>query len=320
MVCASALLATVAAQADHRAEHRADHRADRPAGEHSVLERMLKDGNSFRVRARAALALGRTGDSAVVDALERALKDRHAAVRAASASALGEIGARRSVPALRAAASDRSRRVARRARAALQEIARSEARRRGDAAPEPDPVPAASLDQRVRKARYAIVVAEVRDRTGGDHGMQLTQLMRDRISDELARLPRVAVFTLEEMSDAVSERLAQRRVHVFRVEAMLEKVRGSFSSGSHSVRAEVSMLLLDEPDRVLRSMLKGAATGVEAPRGPRASQRRLLARKAVSSAVRTAVSNASQAIEAASIKRDLGMQTDIRAEASLHTH
>jgi hypothetical protein len=304
MLCVSVLLAAIPAQAD----------------DHAVLTRMLRDGDSFRVRARAALALGRTGDASVAGALERGLKDRHAAVRAASASALGQLGASGSVSALRRATTDRSRRVARRARSALEEIARREAKRHGDAAPEPEPVPAMSLEQRVRKARYAIVVGEVRDRSDARHGMQLTQLLRDRISSELARLPRVAVFTLEEMSEAVTRRLSERHVHIFRVEGTLEKVQGQRSPESHSVRAEVSMLLLDEPDRVLRSMLKGAATGMEQPRGPHASQRRLLARKAVGRAVRSATSNAAEAIEAASIKRDLGMQTDIRAQASLHRH
>ncbi|MCA9531280.1 MAG: HEAT repeat domain-containing protein, partial [Myxococcales bacterium] len=50
---------------------------------------LLRESSSFRVRAQAALVLGRPPRSArAVAALERALADPHPAVRAAAASSL----------------------------------------------------------------------------------------------------------------------------------------------------------------------------------------------------------------------------------------
>ena len=73
---------------------------------------------------------------------------------------------------------------------------------------------------------------------------------------------------------------------------------------------------MDEVERTLRSMMRGAATASEQPRGLRTVQQQEIARKTLKSAVRSAMSNAMQAIEAAAIRRDLGMG-DIRAEAAL---
>jgi hypothetical protein len=289
------------------------------ADDGGVLIKMLDDGHSFRVRARAALALGRVADDAATAALERALRDPHAAVRAAAASALGRVGARRSVPALRAATADRSGRVAGQAKEALRQIARRQAAAGeddGGALVQPA-APVASIDQRVMNARRAIVLGEVRDESGRATP-ELTALLQERMRHELSRLPHVAVFSLDEMHDGVTRRLEVRRVKVFRMEATLKKMEPHLSSTTHSVRAEVSLLLLDEPERVMRSMLRGAATGVEEPRGSEVAQRRLLARKAISSAVRSAVSNAAEAIDNAAAKRELGPASDIRAAASLN--
>lgn len=53
---------------------------------------LLEGSPSYRVRAQAALSLGRAGGAPAVPALLRALGDGHAAVRAAAAQALGRIG------------------------------------------------------------------------------------------------------------------------------------------------------------------------------------------------------------------------------------
>ena len=54
------------------------------------LVRLLQNSSTFRVRAQAALSLGRIeNDSKVVKALSRALDDDHPAVRTAAASSPG---------------------------------------------------------------------------------------------------------------------------------------------------------------------------------------------------------------------------------------
>jgi len=277
-----------------------------------VLARLLRDADSFRVRARAALALGHTGDERALGPLESALLDPHAAVRAAAASALGEIGTRRSVGPLRRAAGDASTLVAAQAKQALRRIAARETI--GRAVPEAVAAPSRpppALDS----VRYAVVLGDMRNRTelAGD---DVAVLLGERIDQELRKLDYVAVFSLAEMTESVAHELARRKLPTFRIEGNLNRVESDLGADQYRVRCEVSLLLMDEPERTLRSMMKGAATSTEQPRGERASQHGLLARKTVKSAVRSAMGNALQAIEAAAVRRDLGMG-DIRAEASL---
>jgi HEAT repeat protein len=67
----------------------------------------LRSGDSFRVRATAAVALGRGGDPRAVPALEEALRgDNSYAVRAAACAALGRIGNPAALPALVTALGD----------------------------------------------------------------------------------------------------------------------------------------------------------------------------------------------------------------------
>jgi hypothetical protein len=59
----------------------------------SYLIRLLQESSQFRVRAQAAISLGRVEkEPAVTKALIAALHDQHSAVRAASASSLERLG------------------------------------------------------------------------------------------------------------------------------------------------------------------------------------------------------------------------------------
>ena len=80
-------------------------------------------------------------------------------------------------------------------------------------------------------------------------------------------------------------------------------MRRGAAAGQLSVRCEISLLLLDEPARNLRSVLKGAATGVEPPLDPSASaaaQERRLTRRALDGAVKSALADAWATLEGAS--------------------
>ncbi|MDH5671131.1 MAG: HEAT repeat domain-containing protein [Myxococcales bacterium] len=277
---------------------------------------MLRDSSSFRVRARAAMALGRSGQPSAAAALERALLDSHAAVRAAAATALGRVGSRRSVSALRVASSDKSPAVAEQAKLSLRRIAARESISRGAPSATASLSAAPSSERSdLRKVRYAVVLGEMRNQSGFQ-GSDLERFLAGRIAYELDRLEHVVVLSLGDMSGDIAAELKRRRVPIFRIEGSVKTVERGREGTQMSVRTTVSMLLMDEPSRTLRSMLSGAATGLERPTGAAASQERLLARKAMTSAVRSALSKASEAIEAAAVKRDLGM-SDIRAEASL---
>lgn len=283
-----------------------------------MLIRLLGEAQSFRVRVRAALALAHTRDERALGALESALLDSHAAVRTAAASTLGQIGTHRSVRALRDAARDGSSSVTEAAKSALRSIAAREALARALASDpsrsaEPvagsaptSPTSRAALARSLGHVRYAVVLGEMRDQSDL-RDRDLAQFLGERIGEELRKLESVAVFTLTDMTEGVAQELARHKVPSFRLEGV------SRLSGGRQLRCEVSLLLMDEPERTLRGLLKGAATSSEPQPGVSNAQQ---AQKTLKSAVHGALANAALAIETAAIRRDLGMN-DIRAEASL---
>jgi len=271
------------------------------AQEHAGLIRMLSDGTDFRVRTRAAMALGSSADPSVAYALEAALLDGHPGVRAAAAAALGRLGQPRSVPALRVAANDPAAAVREQVKTSLRLIA---LRTRG-ASPAThsvidDAVPVRVGAAELRGARFVVVLGEMRNHSGFQ-GTDFSNLLGSRVADELRQLPRVAVLSSAQLDSSLHDEIRRSQLPTFRIEGSLTKVLRSANvgDGTYSVRAEVSLLLLDERERALRSMLRGAATGTEPQHGMRGVQERQLARKALQGAVRSAMANASTAMEGA---------------------
>jgi hypothetical protein len=288
------------------------------AEDNATLLRLLRDSSSFRVRARAALAIGHLGGELAIEGLEAALLDAHAAVRAAAAAALGECGTPRSVPALRGAAADTTPLVSDEAKRALRTIAARAAI--AQASREPKPALAASPavvsetgGPALAHVRYAVVLGEMRNRSPRP---ELAAELGNAIRAELVKVEHIAVFALADMSDAIAQELAKRKVPAFRLEGSVGRVESTRLGADYRTRCEVSMLLMDEQERTLRGVMKGAATSSEQPSGEADAQLAAIARKTLKSAVRSAMSNVAQAIEAASVRRDLGMG-DIAAEASL---
>ena len=275
------------------------------ADDHTVLERLVQESSSFRVRARAAIALGSTSDPSVSGALERALRDPHPLVRAAAARGLGIVGTRRSVSALRAAASDGTAEVSAQAKLALREIAAREAITLAvpqDATPA-RVQPRASLD----RVRYVLVVGDMRSPNSGSASPQLSGMLAQQLTEALRELPQVAVFSLAQMTQTVADEIVRRRLPAFRLDGNLTRADAARTPDALDMRCEVSLLLMDEPDRTLRSMLRGAASASEQPRGPRELQQPKLAEKTMRGAVRSALANVEEALAAAAARRDLGM-------------
>lgn len=262
---------------------------------HDVLQRMLKDGANFRVRVRAAMAIGRGGESADAPALERALWDAHPAVRAAAAQALATVGATRSLPALRIASRDSERDVAANARSAIAVIER---KRSASRAPVAARATAKSpSDSDLSRARFAVVLGDVNNRSGFQ-GTDLADQLRRTLAEGLRGRHDVAVVDARGGGPSLAA-VERKRLPVFRLDANLVSVKRSATPGEISVRCEVSLLVLDNRERTIRSMLRGAATHVASPRGPRASQERLMAREALGSAVKSALGNAWRALDSA---------------------
>src|SRR4029079_9778599 len=96
----------------------------------------------------------------------------------------------------------------------------------------------------------------------------------------------VAVFTPATLTADVTRELVRRKVPLMRFEGSLTHVVMTRDLGQASLRCEVSLLLLDEPARTLRSALKGGATSSEQARGSLAQQQTVLVRKTLRNAVR----------------------------------
>jgi hypothetical protein len=287
------------------------------AQDEAVLLRMLHDGHDFRVRTQAAFALGRKHDAQYVDSLEDALRDKHPVVRAAAATALGEIGSTAALPALQVAQRDPIESVATQARAAVEAInAAAAARAGGNAAGMRAKLVVAGSAARVPAgARYALVLGDMHDQSGFS-GDELSKVLATSLARELAHWHGVAMLDVHD--SASLETVRQRGLPMFRLEGNVTQISRDRMGDQVAVHCELSILLMDEPGRNLRSVLKGAATGLEAPMGPLVAQQQRIARKAVDGAVRSALHNATSVIENAAARAHVTPSET--ASASLHRH
>ena len=268
------------------------------AQDEGVLVRMLQTGKDFRVRAQAAFALGRKQDAGFAPVLEQSLHDTHPVVRAAAASALGRIAAMRSMAPLRAAAADSETAVVEQAQAALAAIERAHAAelaKLGKPAPAAGAVSAATL----AKSRYVLVVGKASNesRFGGP---ELARVLGVSLQRELSALRTVAVFAETDTKSIEAAKL--RGLPVLRVDGNVTQLQRDVADEQVSVHAEISLLVMGEGDRNLRTVLKGAATGIEPSMGSLPVIEKRLAQKAVDGAVRSALRNASSAIENAAAR------------------
>ena len=300
VICAAALL-TIPAVLPRMAQAQAaeDEAQVASTTQETVLVRMLTEGKSFRVRARAAISLARFDSNAVVVALEGALADRHPAVRVAAASALSTNGGRRSVSALRSAAADTDVTVAAAAKSALQLIA---SRNSGERSIESAAAEMAFASQnalaRLRRAQHVVVLGEMHDRTPS-RSRELSELLGEQVGAALSKVERIAVLRPSELTKETRDEIAKRKLSVLKLEGNLQSVQPVLSASERRVRCEVSVLLLDESTGALRSMMRGAASAVAQRSGSGLAQEKELARKALRSAVQTAMSTAPEAINAA---------------------
>lgn len=278
------------------------------AQDRGALVRLLQDTRQdFRVRIQAAFAMGNTHDGTFVPPLSRALVDPNPAVRAAAATALGRLGDRSALPALRQSARDSSAAVRMQVERAVRTV---EAGPAPAAAVAPHFAPMASLGAypsitvvpttesvQWAQARYVVVLGEMHNRSGFA-GDELAQKLSSEVERNLRLVRGVAVVTT--IDAAVEREIRRHRLPRVRFEGNLARVERRVRASEVSVRCEVSLMLLDEPGRNMRGALNGAATGVDAPRGPRGDQERRLAVQALEGAVRGAMREAPAALAAVS--------------------
>jgi HEAT repeats len=241
-----------------------------------VLEHLLREGRDFRVRVRAAEALGRTRRAATSPALVAALVDKHPAVRMAAASALGQLGAADALPALRTAARDPAPQVAKQARAAIARI--EFALQRAGKGPEP-----------VRAVRYGLLIGELRDRSvAPEEGM--LSILANSLDKELRTVDGAALLQDES---------ALKGKPVYRVDGQIMHTDHARVEDKLNAHASVALLLMDKGNQTLRIVFKGAATTIEDLDRKGVDQQQKIAQEAIGRAVRAALRNASSAMKEA---------------------
>jgi hypothetical protein len=258
---------------------------------------MLRSSRDFRVRAQAALALGREHDVKHAAALESALRDRDPLVRTAAATALGDIASLSSLPALRRATQDGTKSVVRQANVAIEliEIANSSSTPR-----------ATQAKQKPSEIRYVLVVGDMHNESKYS-GSEVPRVLGASLWRELASLRSVSVLRTE--NEAAIAAAVRRGLPVLRLEGNVTQLESETEGEELSVHCEVSLIVMDDAGRTMRTVLKGAATGIEPRMGdgakPVVAQTRRVAHRAVDGAVRSALRNASSAIENAAARADV---------------
>jgi hypothetical protein len=281
------------------------------AQDRSALTRQLSSASDFRVRVQAAFALGNLRDESSIPALSRALGDSNPAVRAAAATAIGRIGSTRGLPALQRAQRDSSAAVRLQVERSIEMIRdageqHATARptvgtsaRRGTRVTAYPAIEIVPTEQSIPwpRVRYVVTLGEMENRSGFANEA-LEGVLRSEVTRQLNVVRGIAVMQSEIYIDDRAEReIRRRRIPNIRLDGNITRVQRQQRGRDLSVRCEISLILLDHAQRSLKGELRGAATGTE-PRHPRngSEQERRLAEQALSGAVRSAMSNATDAI------------------------
>jgi hypothetical protein len=272
------------------------------AEEDVVLVRILRDGQNPIVRAGAANMIGRRHDLEHRPELEGALQDQHPVVRAAAASALGRLGSRSSLPPLQGVAShDRVPSVATEARAAIRTIEVSTV----------SSAAAAASEHEASKKRFGLLMGQMRNQSDY-RSVELNETLGAAVEKNVGGLPGVAVFGRTQLPAA--EGAQQAGLTVFRLDGAVTSLSVELHEGQLLMHCEVSLLVMDQPNGSLRTLLRGAARAAEIATATPELQQPEIARRVVDAAVRSALRHADGAIlDAAQAKTRAGQLSASRA-------
>lgn len=221
---------------------RADARTD-------YLVKLLETSQTYRVRAQAAIALGRSvPDAQVIKALVGALRDENGSVRAAAASSLGRVGDASAVAPLEAARRDADPGVRAAAVTALAQLARDGRTRteRPESIVEPS-LPGGAARFYVGVGRPGAAV-ELEDR--------ILEHAHEFIRQRVGELEGVALAPESETPAAARAVLKQRKLSGYYLDSSVVRVENNGAG----MRAVVSVIVGTYPGRDMRVILQGAAT------------------------------------------------------------
>ena len=204
------------------------------------LVRLLSTSKTFRVRAQAALSLGKVEQNErVVRALGTALNDKHPAVRLAAISSLERIGDPKVIRFLRVKTKDENksvRRAAGKAVANLKSIA-SATSRRGPGLP-----------------KYYVALGTPAAKVNGVDHATLRQLQAE-IENQLLQRQGVVLAPGNQKQRLVQSILRGLRLRGYFLDVSVV----SLEKKGIATRAEVSVVLATYPGRDMRATLKGSA-------------------------------------------------------------
>lgn len=251
--------------------------------------RLLQTSSTFKVRAQAALGLGRLEPRPeALEALHQAvLEDSHEAVRAAAASALGRLGDASSRSALERASRDSNREVSAAAREALAMLGRR-------SVPQTGAVAVRDRDRSARPrpsgpARYYVSVTTP-SAAGVQVSAQTREALRDFFVRQLESLDGVVIAPKDQSDREAQATIKKQKLIGYGVDTSITRLETNASG----VRAEVSVVLWTHPGRAVKAMLNGGAS-VPGARGGDAE------RRALEGAIQSASRRLGQAIESATL-------------------
>lgn len=249
--------------------------AQRTVEAHSPVVQMLRLSPDARTRAQAAITLARFPSPDAPAALRAALDDRAAVVRAAAAVTLAALNDAGSVAALRAHLGDRDANVRDAVARALGRLETPSA----TAAFEPP----GAVD--LARVRFLVRPGELADRERSD--ATRGALLRDAVRASLYNRGTVALHP-GVLPAAAQRRLRTGSLRQFSLDGGLQAVRRVPSPGGDRLRAEVSLIIVAEPQHAIVGMVTGAASLPAPLSGDPGEQQRTEARL-IGSAVQAAL-------------------------------
>ncbi len=208
-------------------------------GREDYLLRVLAGSDAFRVRAQAALSLGQLESTErSVAALERAVRDAHPAVRVSAITSLRRLESKQSLDVIVRATKDKNKSVRKAALEAVESLEAIGERQRGPGEP-----------------RYLIAVGM----PGAKAERVSRQMLFDSriyLSEQLVRLEGVELAPDDLSPAEVKSEVQRRKLHGFHLESSVVTLEPK----GGGVRAVVSIIVLSNPGRDMRGMLRGAAT------------------------------------------------------------
>ncbi|MFO0613973.1 MAG: HEAT repeat domain-containing protein [Polyangiaceae bacterium] len=247
------------------------HYAEARADEASLIKD-LGGADDFRIRVTAALALGKTKSRTARPALEKALKDKHAAVRTAAAAGLTALGDTSAISALKTARGSESD---------------SDVKTALDAAIK-------ALEAK-KNAKFLVQLGKLQNKTdlsSNSVNTAFRKAARERISS-------ISGVELLADSDDIAAESQSRGLPAMILDGNLTKLQKTTSGSDVGYAAHVDFAVRKIPDQSLKATVGGDAKALASASSVGENELQILQVDAVTAATQSALKGAPSAIEAA---------------------